>query len=683
MEPSQLRTGRLPILVGGLLVALTAWLFLAYTHDRAGVWLSAPLDDTFIHFQYAKQLARGHVLQFNDGDSPTTGATSPLYLLLLAPGWLVGFRALNLLIWAWLVNGGLHLLGGLALFTTINRLTHRRPLAYTAMCTYLLGGPLLWGVYSHMEVGVFSTLILLTVMDTVRLDQADADGAPPRRLLMWGCLLAMVRPEGLLMAGGLSLWLMWRHVFALPDLSLRQLGRRAWSGRWLALPLATCVALLLLYLALTGRIATNAAVKSHSRYLQWDRGHYLTTSINWLPMTLQILLEKWPRLIQPLTTLLALSGFAFWAAEGRLRRPGPGALVLGWLVLLILFYSLFIARRDHLDRYYLPYWGLTVVVIWWALGRIADRIGSMDWGPALLTGLFLLVMLPQTHTWAARFGDNCRDLATQHFKVARWLQQHTPVGARIAVNDAGAIPYLSGRYSYDIVGLAHNAFYGRKTLMPHNQSALVWEALEALPHRPDYMVAYPEWIPDIHRLLLFESIERFPVKNRTIVANEVKVVWKLRWDRLVDPDRPPPPAAGPALRLADTLDVADMTSEEQHDYQRQDRGKPEGVVHQQLLEGGRRALVDGGRHVTRGESFVLRATPGKPAILLMRVAGPMPLDVQLLVNDKPAGVWHPRPQFGFGEQPLMIDARLVTDSRLRLHLVSRKPYTPYHYWLMQ
>lgn len=40
-------------------------------------------DDSFIHFQFAKHLLRGEGFAFNAGD-PTYGATSPLWVLLLA-----------------------------------------------------------------------------------------------------------------------------------------------------------------------------------------------------------------------------------------------------------------------------------------------------------------------------------------------------------------------------------------------------------------------------------------------------------------------------------------------------------------------------------------------------------------------------------------------------------------------
>jgi len=40
---------------------------------------AAPLDDVYITFQYARQIAQGQPYQYNEGDPPTTGMTSPLF----------------------------------------------------------------------------------------------------------------------------------------------------------------------------------------------------------------------------------------------------------------------------------------------------------------------------------------------------------------------------------------------------------------------------------------------------------------------------------------------------------------------------------------------------------------------------------------------------------------------------
>ena len=43
-----------------------------------------PLDDTYIHLQYARLLADGYPFHYVAGEGYTTGATSPAYVALLA-----------------------------------------------------------------------------------------------------------------------------------------------------------------------------------------------------------------------------------------------------------------------------------------------------------------------------------------------------------------------------------------------------------------------------------------------------------------------------------------------------------------------------------------------------------------------------------------------------------------------
>ena len=69
--------------------------------------LSAPLDDTFIHLQYARQIGQGQWLSYNDGDRPTSGASSLLYVVVLGGAHFVGFSGHKLLAFAIILGAGL------------------------------------------------------------------------------------------------------------------------------------------------------------------------------------------------------------------------------------------------------------------------------------------------------------------------------------------------------------------------------------------------------------------------------------------------------------------------------------------------------------------------------------------------------------------------------------------------
>src|SRR5262245_39883412 len=65
---------------------------------------AVPLDDAFIHFQYAKRLAQGHFFSYVDGEGYTSGATSLLWPVLLSVPWALGARDLSIVWEAWIVG---------------------------------------------------------------------------------------------------------------------------------------------------------------------------------------------------------------------------------------------------------------------------------------------------------------------------------------------------------------------------------------------------------------------------------------------------------------------------------------------------------------------------------------------------------------------------------------------------
>src|SRR5207237_8588812 len=52
----------------------------------------APLDDVYIHFDFARSLAAGHPFEWIPGNGFSSGETSPLYAAIVALGWAIGFR---------------------------------------------------------------------------------------------------------------------------------------------------------------------------------------------------------------------------------------------------------------------------------------------------------------------------------------------------------------------------------------------------------------------------------------------------------------------------------------------------------------------------------------------------------------------------------------------------------------
>src|SRR6266550_2727870 len=74
--------------------------FYGYMLVQTGGEWSAPLDDVFIHFDYARATALGHPFEWTVGNGYSSGNTSLTYPFVPALGWLAGFTGRSLMKWA-------------------------------------------------------------------------------------------------------------------------------------------------------------------------------------------------------------------------------------------------------------------------------------------------------------------------------------------------------------------------------------------------------------------------------------------------------------------------------------------------------------------------------------------------------------------------------------------------------
>jgi hypothetical protein len=141
-----------------------------------GEW-SAPLDDVFIHFDYARSTARGYPFQWSPGNGYSSGNTSVLYPFALALGYLAGFRAQALVVWAALVaciSIFVVLLVAARLFASLS------PWAkYLAPPSMFAVGALGWSLFSGMEVAFYLGLWALALRAALRFIAVHA--APSTR----------------------------------------------------------------------------------------------------------------------------------------------------------------------------------------------------------------------------------------------------------------------------------------------------------------------------------------------------------------------------------------------------------------------------------------------------------------------------------------------------------------------
>ncbi len=130
-----------------------------------------PMDDTYIHFVYARNLAEYGKLMFNFPTEKGVGTSSPLWVLLLAGGYAAGVP-LHLVAKA--LGIGALIIVGAALYLLLRPLWGAIAALGTALAA-VLSGPMVWFSLSGMETTLF-----------LALGAAGPPGLPGRALALDG-----------------------------------------------------------------------------------------------------------------------------------------------------------------------------------------------------------------------------------------------------------------------------------------------------------------------------------------------------------------------------------------------------------------------------------------------------------------------------------------------------------------
>jgi hypothetical protein len=648
-------------------VAVAALAFWVPAAARARGHFPVPLDDVYIHFGFARSTALGHPFTWIPGNGYSSGGTSLTYPLVLAPGWLIGFRGERLALFAALV--------ACASLVDLARSLRRiapRPIAW-GFPALLVAVPLLdWSFFSGMETAFLGAVAgrTLVAADAVALAPPWWRPRAQLRAGVWAALLAITRPE----LGPLALLFALGVVHASGTLPSWPSIGRAFG------PVATLMAAqAITNRALTGEWAAAGAVRK------------LATSNPFSP-PLTIALEA-------VKNLAALRSQAFEAPLGgaqaswivpllgavalldRRGRRLAGPLLVG-AAASVLLVSLNTTARFQNFRYAAP--ALTMLLCAAAIGAssLARRGRTAAGVAALALAAATLAPARGFSRQIAHFARASANIAGQQVEVARRLGAQTPRPRRVLVGDAGAIPYLSELPAIDGLGLGGYRGLPFARASVHGVPAVV-ELIERLPaaERPDLMALYPSWWQGLADVF-GRRVDAVRIQDNVICGADEKVIYAADWSALA----PPSDAREGAF---DAVDVADLVDERDHAYE---MPVPDGgwVVSNvlALADGTRR--FDAGRIIPEGraEAFTIRGrAPGAgPAVLVVRTDGDGDGQVRVTVErgnavrqSRDARI-PPRAADRWYELDVLV-GEVAWGDRVRIHAV-RGAFRDYHAWLV-
>ncbi|MCC7208006.1 MAG: hypothetical protein IT323_11915, partial [Anaerolineae bacterium] len=162
----------------GLIVLVAALATVAYvaTAASAAGEPGFPLDDSWIHQTYARNLAQTGQWAFIPG-APSAGSTSPLYTALLAAGYAL---KVPYMAWATLLGAAALALCGLVGARIAERtFPEQREIGLWTGLALVTAWHLAWAAASGMETMLFGALTLVVILLALR--EPSADAIPARR----------------------------------------------------------------------------------------------------------------------------------------------------------------------------------------------------------------------------------------------------------------------------------------------------------------------------------------------------------------------------------------------------------------------------------------------------------------------------------------------------------------------
>jgi hypothetical protein len=465
---------------------------LYFVFDRAPGTAAAlyglPLDDAWIHMVYARSLAALQGFAYNPGQLET-GATSPLWALLLTPAAIVArVFGVSVVIPAKVIGVATGLAASLAGAHAVRALGLGRAAQGAVGLAIAFDPGLAFAQVSGMEVHVAAALALWAVAELATERSWPAAIA--------SALAPLARPEMMLIALPTLAILEWR---------MHQQRARPTTRLLLLVPLLVGVGGWMLYCQLVSGYPLPGTFYAKFKSQPEIFSHNVALIVGQV-------LPSWPWFTYAL-------GFGLWGVGGvALWRRGLAGAVA---TLFPVAYLLAVASAQYIPQswpfYWQRYWLPAVPFILLSLTVGASHLASWAWqrrgapwaaGRAILMALLILgslVALPSTLARTANlYAWNCQNIDELNVAMATWLRENAAPGETIAVTDAGAARYFGEHPVLDLIGLNSHRLL-------HRGGAAASDIANV-----NLVVSFPALVPHLRTSSDWQPVHRVATSHLTI-----------------------------------------------------------------------------------------------------------------------------------------------------------------------
>lgn len=491
-----------------------------------------PLDDAYIHLQFARNLFEHGEMAFNAG-TPSSGCTAPGFAGLIA---LARFVQIDFERASFVVTILASLGTVLVVYDILRRWTGDFAVARAGGVIVALACPTVIQAFSGMEAAVYSFVCLSAIA---------LYGSGERGMrLAGGFVLALCiwfRPEFLVGCPLLLAEWAWRRHTRVDG------GQKATIVEFLSI-LLIWLGMAALYAGFHYRldghyVPTTFAAKAVAHFAlrpHWLEGvPAIARHGNWeyLPLALVILpIVNLLVMGVGLFTICAPLAFGLEESARQLWRIDRAAGA-GWRLAVLLLFGYPLARAFvepagtlwyQGQRYFAHLTPLFILIVFgaWPLTRSLVAGSKWDWtrrslGAQVRRAAMFAVAGALAMGVVAIY--SVKNINEMQVRTANWIKEHSSESDLIAVNDIGAAGFLSGRRILDTVGLVEPAITEHFLAGGDLASYLA-------RRRPRYVVLFPAWYPKF--TAIEDGLTRravFSTSPNVVCGGDELVVYEPQW----------------------------------------------------------------------------------------------------------------------------------------------------------
>lgn len=465
--------------------------YLIYQHSKNG-FFSFPLDDPWIHLQFAKNLVEYGSYSYFKDQVITSGSTSPLYTFLAA---LLYLLIKNEFILSYLI--GIVFSGLLTyLFFQLSKFEFKSDYAALALSVLIATQPKL-GLISVS--GMESTMFIFFLVATVYFYRSQ-------NFLMTGVFSGLslwARPEGLILISVLIFDLTVQKIFFKTEFADKFFKEK--KTFQFILPIAfLLIAYFTFNYTLSGDFFPNTYKAKLAYYFGSDRTNFLKRDV----------LDYFSSKEFILIWIAFILNLIFIIRDITKKQYNKSFLYLTFIIAFVLIYYFKLPFTHRFGRYLMPiipfylfiaFDGFQRLLIYLQTKSKSDQSKSLNVIYLAFAGFTLVLSLNQISKNAEEIAFTGKYHYDRHIKIAEWIKQNTRPDEIIATHDIGAIAFYSDRKIVDMVGLVN------PEVISHLNDKNLTDFLKNyfVKNKVSYFVTMRNWFEAVNQKPVFIPINEF------------------------------------------------------------------------------------------------------------------------------------------------------------------------------